>query len=131
MNVSQAFPVDRFHFLELNFLFRSKKCSNLLMRLREPGQDPLHRLMVNGFHIRAGFLDERFDLLPLLIGQVQDRLKMREHLLRHFVRCGRSHEGASENRCEQRARHESGEKDERRVRDDSAEAHFIHSHSSH
>jgi len=52
---------------------------------------------------------------------------MREHLLRHFVRRRRPHEGASKNRCEQGTSHEAGQKNEDRVKNDAANAHFIHS----
>ena len=130
MNVPEAFPVFRFHFLKLDFLFWSQEGGNLRVGFGEAGEDALHRLAVDGFHVGAGFFDEGFDLCPLLIGQLQDRLEMREHVLRHFVRRGRSHEGTPKNRREQRPGNESGKKDQGRVKDDSPGAHVIHSRSS-
>ena len=74
MNVSQALAMFLFPFLEGNFLFWSQKCRNLRVRFRQPSEHALHRLVVNGFHIRAGLFDDGLNLRELLIGQMQDGL---------------------------------------------------------
>ncbi len=72
MSVSEMLPVFSFHFYERCFLFWSQENRNLGVGFRDPGQDTLHRLAVNGFHISAGFFNQRSDLRQLLIGQMQD-----------------------------------------------------------
>jgi len=124
--MSEVFSVFRFHLVQLHSLFGSKERRNLDVTLTKARHHALHGFAMNGFHVRPGFLNQRFDFRGLFRRQMKPRFQVFEHVARHLIRSRWPHESATDHRSNERSSGGAGKEDKRGVENDFAGHSPIH-----
>ena len=83
-----AFAVLRFHFGKLKLLLGREERGDLPVGLGDAVHDTAGGFLPDGLHVGAGFFDQRCDLRPLLVSQMQARLQPGEHVTRKLLWLG-------------------------------------------